>query len=88
MTPMVAAHPDCDPELSNSDRWIYKCIAERAPVTRQCLLEETDAAPRTLDRALTRLEERGYIVLVRDSGDLRQIVAMLAGARTSNHSER
>jgi DNA-binding MarR family transcriptional regulator len=90
MTPMSAEHPDGDPELTNSDRWVYHVIAEREPVTRQALLRDdrVDVAERTLDRALSRLEDRGYVVLLRESGDLRQIVAILASSPTSNSRQR
>jgi DNA-binding MarR family transcriptional regulator len=87
VTPVSSPDPDTDPELTNSDRYVFRLVDEAETATRQALLEETAIAERTLDRSLTRLEERGYIALARDSGDLRRKVAIVATTRTSNPRE-
>ena len=87
MTSVGEVTPDTDPELTYSDRYVFRLVDEDAPLSRQALLAKTDAPAVTVDRALDRLEKAGYIAKTRKNGDLRQVVITVTTMHTSNPRE-
>ena len=62
-------------ELPPSAKYVYHVIAEGdGSLPRQQLLEETELADTTLDRAIESLQNGDYLFKSRDSDDLRQVV--------------
>lgn len=66
-------------DLPPSCRCVLQALKHHGPkLTRQELLKQTGLPERTLDEALNRCENRGYLHRARKSGDVRQTVAILA----------
>jgi DNA-binding MarR family transcriptional regulator len=71
-------------DLPPSAKYVYDTLDRDGPLTRKELQERTGLPERTIDDALETLENCGFIVKTRDTGDLRQVVAETATARTYN----
>ncbi|MFC6723631.1 MarR family winged helix-turn-helix transcriptional regulator [Halobium palmae] len=61
-------------DLSPIEELVLRILEDEAPLTRAELLDETRASERSVDRAVTRLEEHGCVERRRDPFDLRSTV--------------
>jgi DNA-binding MarR family transcriptional regulator len=64
-------------DLPPSAKYVLDVVERAGPIRRQELLEETSLAEPTLDRALTTLQNEGFILRTRKSTDLRQTTIKL-----------
>lgn len=69
-----------------SDKFVVHVLAERGPLTRTELLEETGLAQATLDRAIARLVDRGQAERREDPDDARRTIIGLDRYQYENNA--
>ena len=78
LTAAATASSDSFEDLPPSAKLVYHIIEDERTVSRTALQKQASLPDRTLSRALTTLQNGGYITLARDPTDLRRIIAKLA----------